>query len=474
MRILLTNSYRYWADKKQWKAKQCYPPYGTAWAAALLKQEGYQVDFLDHHLRKDARDYIDALFALRPDMVIIYDDQFNYLTKMCLQHQRAFALELIQAAASLSIPAIVYNSDAQDFPLEYLQAGAQFVLKGEAEETLKELLREYAAHKRWSFEVPGCAFLKDGQLQVTAPRPLMRDLGVLPPPDWQLLPLDDYRTLWQKHHGYFSVGIATTRGCPYKCNWCAKPIYGNRYFMRPAEQVAAEIALLKHQLGVEHLWVMDDIFGLRADWLAAFRKEIERLDARLPLKIQTRADLLCEKQAMEDLLAVGLQEAWIGVESGSQRILDAMDKGITVEQVQQATCKLKSSGVKVGWFLQFGYLGEDETDITATLRLIETCMPDHIGISVAYPLPGTLFYEKVRSLLKDKDHWQDSDDLDTMYEAHFPRPFYKLLHRYVHCKYQYLKSKNSLKYKVKKPLLSWRMHYYKKQMEELASQALPF
>jgi anaerobic magnesium-protoporphyrin IX monomethyl ester cyclase len=127
-----------------------------------------------------------------------------------------------------------------------------------------------------------------------------------------------------------------------------------------------------------------------------------------------------------------LEEVWIGAESGSQEILDAMDKGTKVEQIHEATRVLKSIGVRVAFFIQFGYIGETEKDISLTINMIKALVPDDIGISVSYPLPGTVFYDRVKQDLKGKSNWTDSDDLDLMFENTYQPKYYKKLHRHVH------------------------------------------
>ncbi|MGB0368450.1 MAG: B12-binding domain-containing radical SAM protein [Flavobacteriales bacterium] len=249
---------------------------------------------------------------------------------------------------------------------------------------------------------------------------------------WDLIDIDSYKQIWLKHHGRFSLNIATTRGCPFKCNWCAKPIYGNRYNSRSAERVAEEIQFLATNYGATHFWMCDDIFGLKPGWAQTFEAEVQKRDLRFKYMIQSRADLLLQEDTMQVLANSGLEEVWIGAESGSQQILDAMDKGTKVEQIQEARRVLKSVGVRVGFFLQFGYLGETEDDISKTIEMVKNLIPDDIGISVSYPLPGTVFYEKVKDDLKNKSNWTDSDDLDLMFENTYKPAYYKKLHRYVH------------------------------------------
>jgi anaerobic magnesium-protoporphyrin IX monomethyl ester cyclase len=270
----------------------------------------------------------------------------------------------------------------------------------------------------------------------TATRPVLHDLDELPDPAWDLVDIPAYRQIWLDAHGYFSLNLATTRGCPYKCNWCAKPIYGNRYNSRSPERVVAEIDMLVNRYGVRYFWMADDIFGLKPGWAKRFNELVQEKQLKFQYKIQSRVDLLLKEDAIDALAASGLHQAWVGAESGSQKILDAMDKGTTVQEIRDATRLLKKRGVEVCFFLQFGYLGETKADIEQTIRLVEELLPHDIGVSVSYPLPGTKFYETVKSMLGDKQNWVDSDDLDMMYPATYPPAFYRRLHRLVHKRFR--------------------------------------
>lgn len=280
----------------------------------------------------------------------------------------------------------------------------------------------------------------------------MKDLDRLPFPAWDLVDMAPYRKMWMKHKGYFSMNIATTRGCPFKCNWCAKPIYGNRYNSRSPENVIAELKMLKEKFQFDHIWFCDDIFGLKPGWVHAFAELVEKEKLHFRFKIQARADLLLQEEYIKDLAKAGCENVWMGAESGSQKILDAMDKGTTVKQIYEATRLLKKHGIHPSFFIQFGYLGETKEDIRKTIKMITELLPYEIGISVSYPLPGTLFYEKVKADLKEKANWTDSDDLALLFRNTFQPAFYKQLHRYVHKTYRKHIAIENIKQIIKRPV----------------------
>jgi anaerobic magnesium-protoporphyrin IX monomethyl ester cyclase len=231
------------------------------------------------------------------------------------------------------------------------------------------------------------------------------------------------------------MNLVTTRGCPYHCNWCAKPIYGQRYAVRSAAHVVAEMAWLKRTYAPDHLWIADDIFGLRPGWLEEFAERVSAAGARIPFKCLMRADQISAR-TVEALRKAGCRTVWIGAESGSQAVLDAMEKGVRVEQIVSAAGALRAGGIEVGLFLQFGYPGEGRREIEETLEMMRACRPDDIGVSISYPLPGTRFYDRVRPDLGAKRNWFDSNDLETMYPATFSPEFYRVLHRAVHAEFR--------------------------------------
>lgn len=323
--------------------------------------------------------------------MVIYDDGFNYLTKMCLQNMREAAYKMIRFAKQKGHTVIVSSSDSTDRFEMYLKEGADFILIGEAEHSLLELVNALQKNKPDFFAIEGLAFTQNNATIKTSRRNVMKDLDALPFPAWDIIDMKPYRTMWLKSMGYFSMNIATTRGCPFKCNWCAKPIYGNRYNSRSPQNVINELKMLKQNFECSHIWFCDDIFGLKPGWVHEFANLVEKEQLSFKFKMQGRVDLLLQENNIRDLARAGCDNIWMGAESGSQKILDAMDKGTTVGQIQEATELLKKCGIKPSFFIQFGYPGETKDDIQQTIRMINTLLPYEIGISVSYPLPGTVF-----------------------------------------------------------------------------------
>ena len=434
--ILFSHSYFLRFDPKQWATAQPYAPIGTLYAASVLREKGYEVSFFDTMFAYGPHEIIPHLIEKKPELLVLYDDGFNYLTKMCLTNMREAAFEMISFAKSRGCKVIVSSSDSTDHFEQYLSRGADFVLIGEAEQTLAELMDALDSGVSDFMSIPGLAYMPGDAVVKTAKRNVLRDLDSLPFPAWDLVDLEPYRKMWMRSAGYFSLNMATTRGCPFKCNWCAKPIYGNRYNSRSPENVVSELLFLREKYHFDHIWFCDDIFGLKPGWVHEFANILEEKGLKFRFKIQARADLLVQENYLRDLARAGCENVWMGAESGSQKILDAMDKGTTVEQIFEATELLKKHDIHPSFFIQFGYPGETREDITRTIRMITKLLPHEIGISVSYPLPGTAFFERVKNELSMKSNWTDSDELAMMFRNTYQPIFYKRLHRYVHRTYR--------------------------------------
>jgi anaerobic magnesium-protoporphyrin IX monomethyl ester cyclase len=434
--ILVCHSYFLHLDQKQVARAKPYPPLATLQVVAMLREAGHQVHFFDAMLAERMEDYDGILSASQPDLVLFYEDNFNFLSKMCLGAMRDAACQMIGTAHRAGARVIASGPDVTDSAAPYLRAGANFALIGEGLAALLELVPRLEAtpdalDSELISGLPGIATLSHGHVNTTSGtriQAIAKDVGLAA---WDLVEIEKYRAVWTQAHGYFSLNMAASRGCPFRCTWCAKPIWGNHYLQRNATEVAAEMAHLKRSFRPDHIWFADDIFGFRVDWVTEFAAAVQALDAKIPFTIQTRADLISERMA-EALRDAGCQEAWIGAESGSQKILDSMNKGTTVTEIKSARARLEAVGIRVGFFIQLGYLDEQLEDILATRDLLAAARPDDIGVSVSYPLPGTKFYDLVKAQLRAKTHWQESNDLDMMFHGTYTSVFYRAVRNLLH------------------------------------------
>lgn len=423
--ILVGHSFFLRFDAKQFERAKPYPPLATLQVAALLRRLGHEVAFFDAMLAAGTQDFDAQLAESRPDVVLLYEDNYNYLSKMCLGKMREAACAMVASARRSGARVIVAGSDASDAPDVYLSAGADVALRGEGLDALPALLGRLQREPQ----------LSGAELMTGLPQPVALprndDAELEAPVAWDLVDIDRYRGTWQAAHGRFSLNMAASKGCSFRCAWCAKPIWGQRYQQRSPLAVAAEMAELKARFKPDHIWFADDIFGFRANWVQRFADELRRLGGGIPFSIQTRADLISDAMARA-LADAGCQEAWIGAESGSQKVLDAMNKGTTVAEIHESRRRLQDAGVRVGFFIQLGYLGEGLPELLQTRQLIEEACPDDIGVSVSYPLPGTRFHEQVKAQLGAKTHWTDSADLAMMFRGSFGTEVYRTVRDLLH------------------------------------------
>lgn len=479
--ILFANTYFLKHDLKEFRNMNLYAPLGTLYAAAYVMQKGYSAALFDTMLADSEEDLKASLEEHKPKYMVIYDDTFNYLTKMCLTRMREAAFRMSEIAKEFGCTVIVSGSDSVDHLEKYFHHKVDFAICGEGEHTLGELLDHLSARSaatKQSYEdtpfasseaaqrvpsgsshhnINGLALIENGKITRTAPRKVLKELDTLPYPAWELVDLAKYRELWLKHHGYFSVNLVTTRGCPFHCNWCAKPVYGQVYNSHSPEYIAGQVKLLKEKYSADHIWFCDDIFGLKPGWVKDFDEAVNKDNIKLPFKCLSRADLLLKEDNISHLANAGCESIWIGAESGSQKILDAMDKGTTIEEIYEATRLLKKHGIKTCFFLQFGYTGETMTEINQTIKMVNDLMPDDIGISVSYPLPGTKFYERVSSQMKKKHNWELSDDFEMMFDGTYSTDFYRVLHKRVHKEYR---TRQLLHEPLKRFISLWKLPVY--------------
>ncbi|MDI4633411.1 radical SAM protein [Pelomonas sp. V22] len=445
--ILVAHSFFLRFDSKQFERAKPYPPLATLQIAALLRGQGHEVSLFDAMLASGLQDFEASLREHAPQVVLLYEDNYNYLSKMCLAAMRRAAAEMTAMARSRGARVIVAGSDVSDAPAPYLQAGADAALQGEGHGALQQLLlrleqdldQDTAA---LTAGLSGVHALFEGQPRVAANSPVAATVVRLHPARqademavaWDLVDVERYRSVWQAAHGRFSLNMAASKGCSFRCAWCAKPIWGNRYQQREPQAVAAEMLELKARFAPDHIWFADDIFGFKAEWVQDFAVALQAGGGGLPFSIQSRADLITPAMA-EALREAGCSEVWLGAESGSQQVLDRMNKGTTVEQIRTARERLGEQGIRTAFFIQLGYLGEQLEDLLATRRLIAETRPDDIGVSVSYPLPGTRFHEQVRQQLGPKTHWEDSGELAMMFTGRYSTDFYRevrdLLHEQV-------------------------------------------
>jgi len=412
--LLLTPGYFLYEDPKERQIMKPYAPLGILYLCSHLRQKGFGVDVFDTTF--SSRDLLfKHLRTEKPSILGIYA---NLMT-------RPNVVEILGVAREAGWTTIVGGPEPGAYALEYLQSGADFVVFGEGEITMEELLLALRDRSSNAFtKVAGVAYLDDnGMMQQTAPRGQIADLDQQPWPARDAIDIRRYVQTWRDHHGKGSINFITARGCPYKCNWCSHQVFGQSHRRRNPHMVVDEVEWLLKEYTPEMVWISDDVFTIHHGWLRDYASEMRRRGLRVPFECISRADRL--NAEMLDLLAeLGCFRIWIGSESGSQRLLDAMDRGVKVEQVQKAVAMSRERGIESGMFLMWGYEGEDLEDIEATIKHVSKSKPDIFFTTVSYPIKGTPYYNRISDRLIQLQPWGKSSDRELKIKGRHTQKYY--------------------------------------------------
>jgi anaerobic magnesium-protoporphyrin IX monomethyl ester cyclase len=411
--LLLTHGYFLYEDPKELQIMKPYAPLGILYLCSHLRNQGFDVDVFDTTF-SNREALFQHLRTEKPSVVGIYA---NLMT-------RGNVVEILKVAREAGWGTIVGGPEPGAYALEYLQAGADFVVFGEGELTMEHLLEAFRANATNCTSIPGLAYLDaNGNMHETAPRTQIADLDAQPWPARHAIDISRYVKTWRDAHGKGSVNFITARGCPYKCRWCSHQVFGQSHRRRDPLLVVDEVEWLLQTYSPDMVWVSDDVFTINHKWIRDYATEMRRRGLRIPFECISRADRL--NAEMLDLLAeLGCFRVWIGSESGSQRILDAMDRGVKVEQVQQAVALTRERGIESGMFLMWGYEGEELDDIEATIKHVSTSKPDIFFTTVSYPIKGTPYYGKVSDRLVQLKPWGVSSDREIKIKGRHSRTFY--------------------------------------------------
>lgn len=416
-----------------------YFPLGLLYLAATLRDAGYAVAIFDGTFASGPNDLIAVLENYRPRVV-----GFSVLVT-----ERSAALELAALARARGIRVVMGGADPTGRPDIYLGTNeapfADVVVIGEGEETLLELLPTLLgeADARPLPEIRGLAYRDEtGQMQRTPPRPLRRDIDAIPWPARDMVDLDHYQRAWRDAHGYSSLSLIASRGCPFECAWCQKSVFGRSCRLRDPEQVAQEMAHLKARYRPDQVRIVDDVVGIDRKWVKAFRDAILAHDAVIPFECLSRVDL-ADREVLSWLREAGCFRISYGAESGSQKVLDAMCKGTRVEQIRQAAQWCHELGIEVYFYIMLGYPGEEWADIQATAQLLRETLPEAFSSTVAYPLAGTPFYEQVRDRLVEAADWVYTAENRVLYRGRYSTRFYRWAQRWLHKEWQIARLKGA-------------------------------
>jgi len=450
--ILLTHGYFLEDDEKEKRIMRPYVPLGILYIAAYLDSKKIHNEVFDTTFSSFER-FKEHLLLKKPELIGIYT---NLMTKLAVIRTIKFIKEteaLRHCKLILGGPEIRYNAE------NYLRQGADMLVIGEGEETFAELASHYLAHQRLPEQLPGTAYLVDNVVHMAAERTLIKDINTLPMPARHKTNLQLYGDAWKKHHGYSMYSISTMRGCPYTCKWCSRAVYGGTYRRRSPKLVADEMELLQKAYAPDQIWFVDDVFTISHKWLREFRDELMQRKLKIPYEIITRADRMTD-EVIALLKESGCFRVWIGAESGSQKIIDAMDRRVDVKSVRDNILKTKAAGMEAGTFIMLGYPGETHQDIKETIEHLRVSAPNHYTITLAYPITGTPLYNEVESSIHASSGWENSTDRDYKFERSNSEDYYRHALTWVYSEVNYSRATNTsarLKLKVKSLLAQARM-----------------
>ena len=415
MDILLTHGYFLYEDPKELQIMKPYPPLGILYICSHLRNQGFSAEVFDSTF-SSRQQLCDRLRHGPPSILGVYA---NLMT-------RPNVVEILRTAKEAGWRTVVGGPEPGAYVDEYLAAGADVVVIGEGELTLEELvpvLRAKAFEKLG--QVDGIAFLNSaGSAVRTKTREQIKDIDAQPWPARDSIDMTRYVDVWREHHGKGSVSLITARGCPYHCRWCSHEVFGKTHRRRKPASVADELEWLINRYQPQMAWMADDVFTIHHGWLFQYAAELKRRALKLPFECISRADRL-NLQVVETLAEMGCFRVWIGSESGSQRILDAMERGVTVEQVHTAVALCRSAGIQTGMFLMWGYEGEDLADIEATVEHVKKTDPDIFFTTVAYPIKGTPYFSDVAERVENPNPWSASSDREFRVRNRHSRQFYR-------------------------------------------------
>jgi radical SAM superfamily enzyme YgiQ (UPF0313 family) len=421
MDILLAHGYFLYEDPHELKVMKPYPPLGILYLSSYLKSKGFAVGVFDSTFQSKT-DFETIISSERPSMVGIYT---NLMTKFNV-------LKMVDICRKYGTRVVLGGPEPPYYAQEYLEHGADVIVKGEGELTLEALVPHLIKHGMTAIDtLEGIAFMGDDGCAVeTAPRAFIADLSANPWPDRDAIDIPEYMRVWKEHHGKSSVSVIHARGCPYTCTWCSHSVYGNTHRRRSAADAAEELLWIKERYNPDLIWYADDVFAINHRWLFQYADELKKRGVKIPFECISRADRLNDK-IVETLADLGCFRLWNGSESGSQRILDAMQRKVDARDVQAKTHLLQQHGIETGMFIMLGYEGEEICDLEETVEHLKISNPDIFLTTVAYPIKGTPYYSEVESRILSDSAWDQHSDRDLYVAGRRSRRFYSFATRWM-------------------------------------------
>jgi radical SAM superfamily enzyme YgiQ (UPF0313 family) len=435
MKIFLTHAYYLYEDPGELQIMKPYVPLGILYISSYLKQHGFNVELYDSTF-KSFEDQKKKLIESKPDIIAIYCNLMTKLNVLPLMKFIKSSPELQKSKIILGGPEPPFYSE------EFLNAGADIIVEGEGEVTMKELCEELSIEKHDLQKVSGIIFKNEnGTISKTLTREKIKDIDELPMPDRENVELSLYLSAWKNAHGYSSVSINTMRGCPYTCRWCSHSVYGTSYRRRSPEKTVEEISYIIEKYNPDIFWFVDDVFTISHKWLSKVYKLLKEQNLTIKFECISRSDRL-DEDTLRLLKEMGCFRLWIGAESGSQKVLDLMDRRVNAVKTREIIKMTRQYGIEAGTFIMLGYPGEEKNDIHETVKHLKDSMPDIFLTTVAYPIKGTPFFHEVEERILTNLPWGKRTDRDLNFSGRYSKKFYRHANRYLVNEVNYHKMKS--------------------------------
>lgn len=391
-----------------------FPPLGISYLAASLQKAEHQVSVLDCTFIQREEALSQAL-AARAEVVGIY----CMVTMMedCLW----FASELHNQCKLLLTGGPLPTCDPDPF-LDYFD----IVVRGEGEQAVVEIIYAFE-HSAGFGNISGIAYRNrkadaDGEEEqdiFTPERKFEPILDRLPFPARHLLPNSDYIRYGKKKYGYSITTVMSTRGCPFRCEFCSNVVFGGTYRERSPNNVVDEIeeALA---LGYERISFADDVFTLKRSRVIGICEEIRERGLRFKWECLGRVDAMDYSLASE-MKKAGCTRIYFGIESGNDEILKLMHKKITLEQARAAVEVAHEAGLETGAFFILFYPGDTQETVLQTIHFAASLPLDYLGLTLPYPLPGTELYGRIKERITRE--WRPGESVFASHRITFQSGF---------------------------------------------------
>ncbi len=456
MKVLLTHGYFLNDDPKEMEIMKPYVPLGILYIAGYLEREKIQTEVFDSTFKSyDLQ--LKFINKYQPNVIGLYTNLMTKvnvirLVKALKADENTKHIKLI-----LGGPDLTYNQ------VDYLNTGVDALVIGEGELTFTQLVNHWDKNPNQKPEnIDGISFLNiKNEMVKNKPRQKVKELSELTLPARHKVNMRLYLDTWKKHHGSSSMTLSTQRGCPYTCKWCSTAVYGQSYRRRNPQEVIDEMVFLNQEYQPDHFWFVDDVFTVSHKWLKEFADLILEQGVKVQFECISRADRMSE-EVLSLLQKAGCFRVWIGAESGSQKIIDAMDRRVDVNIVREMIQLAQTFSIEAGTFIMIGYPGETIDDINETIHHLKVSNPSSYTITKAYPIKGTRLFDDVEETMIYNFDWQTSTDRDRDFKRTYTSKFYDYAVRYVVNEVESYKDLSSKKY----------YHFLKKKIKSSLSRLM--